>query len=384
VTSGAGDPPERRASWIELFFDLVLVAAVAALAAQLHEDRSVTALAVFAGLFVPVWWAWWGFTWYSAAFNADDPVNRIGLLVGMAGVAGMVVGIPGATHGHSDTFVIAYAVLCAILAALYARAWVAVPPARPLSARYLAGYVLGALTWLASLALDEGVRPIAWALAMVLLMSFPVWAAASLEFRSSDPTHIAERYGLFTLIVLGESVAAAVAGLDTGSSGTAVMVALFGLAIAAAVWWLYFDRWQGMPAGRVRSGAVWAQGHFFVFAGIAAAAVGVEHAVEAAAHSEALEAADRLPLGAGLAAYLLAMATIRAATRRADAIVALRAGAAAVVVALALSGIASPLWFIALVAVAMVGECAIDLGASPPTRPARPLLPHELRVRRQR
>jgi low temperature requirement protein LtrA len=75
--------------------------------------------------------------------------------------------------------------------------------------------------------------------------------------------------------VLGESVAAAIAGLDTGSSGTAVVVALLGLAIAAAVWWLYFDRWQGMPAGRVRSGAVWAQGHFFMFAGIAAAAVGV-------------------------------------------------------------------------------------------------------------
>jgi len=67
VSSGAGDLPERRASWLELFFDLVVVAAVSALAAQLHDDRSVAALAVFAGLFVPVWWAWWGFTWYSAA-----------------------------------------------------------------------------------------------------------------------------------------------------------------------------------------------------------------------------------------------------------------------------------------------------------------------------
>jgi low temperature requirement protein LtrA len=382
VTGALGDLPERRASWLELFFDLVLVAAVAGLAVQLHEDRSVTAMLVFAGLFIPVWWAWWGYTWYSAAFNADDAANRIGLLAGMAGVGGLVVGIPGAAHGHSDTFVIAYAMLLSLLAALYARAWVTVPIARALSARYLAGDALGALIWLASLTLDESVRPVAWGLAMVVLMSFPVWAAASLEFRTSDAGHIAERYGLFTLIVLGESVAAAIAGLDTGSSGTAVVVALFGLAIAAAVWWLYFDRWQNMPAGGVRSGAVWAQGHFFVFAGIAAASVGVEHAVEAAAHDELLAAGDRLPLGAGLAAYLLAMAAIRAATRRADRIVALRAGAAALVVALALAGIGSPLWFIALVAIAVVGECAIDLRASPPTRPARPMLPHQLLRRR--
>jgi low temperature requirement protein LtrA len=173
VTGAVGEPPERRASWLELFFDLVLVAAVAGLAVQLREDHSVTALLVFAGLFVPVWWAWWGYTWYSAAFNADDPVNRIGLLAGMAGVGGIVVGIPGAAHGDSDTFVVAYVVLLALLAALYARAWVTVPIARPLSARYLAGDALGALIWLASLALAESVRPVAWALAMVVLMSFP-------------------------------------------------------------------------------------------------------------------------------------------------------------------------------------------------------------------
>jgi hypothetical protein len=71
---------ERQASWLELFFDLVLVAAVAA---QLHHAQSLRGLAVFAGLFVPVWWIWWGFTWYSSAFNDDDAVNRLALLVAM-------------------------------------------------------------------------------------------------------------------------------------------------------------------------------------------------------------------------------------------------------------------------------------------------------------
>ena len=137
--------------------------------------------------------------------------------------------------------------------------------------------------WLGSLALGEGARPVAWAVAMLILMGAPVLAAASLDTLSYDARHIAERYGLFTLIVLGESVVSTISGVDTGTCTAAVAVALLGLAIAAAIWWLYFDRWRAMPAGGMRSGYVWAQVHLLVFAGIAAAAVGIDFAVTAAA-----------------------------------------------------------------------------------------------------
>jgi len=109
---------------------------------------------------VPVWWAWWGFTWYSTAFNADDAANRVGLLAAMAVVAALAAGVPGAAHGESDTFVVAYAALFGRLSLLYVRAWLRVPAARRLSARYAAGDVVGAGLWLASLAVDEGVRPV--------------------------------------------------------------------------------------------------------------------------------------------------------------------------------------------------------------------------------
>ena len=94
---------ERRASWLELFYDLVFVAAIAALAAQLHEDHSVQALAVFAGLFVPVWWAWMGFTWFATGFDTDDVPSRLGLLTAMVGVAVLSAGVDGAAHGDSAT-----------------------------------------------------------------------------------------------------------------------------------------------------------------------------------------------------------------------------------------------------------------------------------------
>ena len=110
-------------------------------------------------------------------------------------------------------------------------------------------------------------------------------------------------------------------------------------------------------------GFVWAQGHFLVFAGIAAAAVGIEFCVEAAAAGEALKPADRLPLGAGLAAYLVAMAMIRAATRRGDSVVAVRAGAGLVilVVALLLAEGLAPLALVAAITALFVGEAVIEL-----------------------
>ncbi|MDX6564629.1 MAG: hypothetical protein QOE10_291, partial [Gaiellales bacterium] len=177
---------ERQASWLELFFDLVLVAAVAALADQLHHDHSLTGFAVFAGLFVPVWWIWWGFTWYSSAFNPDDTTNRLALLAAMAGIGALAVGAPGAAHGHSTTFVVAYASLFALLAGLYARAWILVPAARSLSARYALGDAAGSAIWLVSLAVGESLRPVVWAAAMLVLMASPVLAAASLPMLSYD------------------------------------------------------------------------------------------------------------------------------------------------------------------------------------------------------
>ncbi|MGH3614559.1 MAG: low temperature requirement protein A [Pseudonocardia sp.] len=367
---------ERRASWLELFFDLVFVVAVAALAAQLHSDHSVSGLAVFAGLFVPVWWAWMGYTWYATTFDNDGPVFRMGMLAGMLATAALSSGVAGAASRDSQTFVIAYACLFYILSALYAWAWLRVPEARGLSARFTIGNAIGATLWLSSLALDETRRPFVWAAAMLLLITtfvFGGWEKIATALRPFDPKHVAERYGLFTIVVLGESVVVTVAGLDTGARFAAVLVAVLGFVLAATVWWLYFGLFASMPVAHGVGGRfVWAQGHFLVFAGIAAAAVGVEFAVEAAALGAALTPADRLPLAAGLAAYMAAMAAIRAANRSVDRIVMMRLTTAGIVLALGLAGLGlGPLAFVAIVAALLVGEAVIELmrrrAASPAT-----------------
>ena len=81
------DEDERHATWLELFFDLVFVVAVAQLADGLAADPSVHGFLVFAGLFVPVWWAWVGYTFYADRFDTDDRLHRILMIAGMFGVA---------------------------------------------------------------------------------------------------------------------------------------------------------------------------------------------------------------------------------------------------------------------------------------------------------
>jgi low temperature requirement protein LtrA len=360
------DRPERHPSWLELFFDLVFVAAVAALTQQLHADHSLAGLAVFAGLFVPVWWAWRGFAWYATGFDTDDRTFRCALFSGMLGVGALSAGVHGAAHGNSTAFVIAYAGLLSVLAALYAGAWWRSPGVRPLAARQVIGYGLGATLWLASLALGEGARPWIWGAAMLVLIAIPL-AVLRQPQRAYDAGHIAERYGLFTIIVLGEAVVGTVAGLDTGGSVAAILVALLGFVVAASIWWVYFGRYRSMPGGGTSARFVRAQMHLLIFVGIAAAAVGVAFAVEAAAGGRALTLADRLPLGAGLAAYLIAMGTIRTVTRHLDGVAIMRLTVAGMVLAAALAGLGlGPLAFVALVTVLLIAEATIEMTRAPP------------------
>jgi low temperature requirement protein LtrA len=145
------------------------------------------------------------------------------------------------------------------------------------------GNAIGATVWLSSLAFPESARPFLRAGATLLLISTFAFATWSLSFRPYHTAHVAERYGLFTIIVLGESIVVTVAGLDTGSNVIAALVAALGFVIAAAIWWLYFSVFRSMPVDHGLGGRfVWAQGHLLVFAGIAPAAVAVEFAVEAA------------------------------------------------------------------------------------------------------
>src|SRR5919202_5963026 len=147
------DEEDRHASWLELFFDLVFVVAITELSQALVSDHSAGGFLRFAALFVPVWVAWQGYMAYATRFDTDDLGFRIAYFGAMLAIAAMAVLIGDVARGdHSAAFAVSYVVLRSIMLALYARAWRAVPEARPLIRFYGLGYASGAALWLASLA----------------------------------------------------------------------------------------------------------------------------------------------------------------------------------------------------------------------------------------
>src|SRR5262249_48570333 len=133
---------ERHASALEVFFDLVLVVAVAALGDLLGRDTSPLGFVRYGALFVPVWGGWVCYTFYADPFETDDALYRllvIGAMLAMACVATTTAGAVSASGG-SASFAASYLAVRLILVALYARAHRREPRGRPLSSRYLAGF----------------------------------------------------------------------------------------------------------------------------------------------------------------------------------------------------------------------------------------------------
>src|ERR1700749_4463165 len=112
VPAEGAEPAERHASWLELFFDPVFVVAITELARQLVIDHSLGGFAIFAGLFLPVFIAWQGFTFHADRFDTDDALFRVAMLTAMLAVAAVAVQIPDVASGRRDAgFVLAYVVL---------------------------------------------------------------------------------------------------------------------------------------------------------------------------------------------------------------------------------------------------------------------------------
>jgi low temperature requirement protein LtrA len=377
---------ERKSTWLELFFDLCFVVAVAALARGLHHDPSVEGMLRFLGLFVPVWWSWMIFTWYATCFDNDDVPYRVMLFVAMLSILGLAasVGRIGVDAAAAPSFVLAYALMRLIVAGLFLRARRQVPAAlRRFVDFYVAGNVLGAAVWLSSLLVPSPLRYVVWGLGLCVELVGPILAVITLDNPrvTFHPRHIAERYGLFTLIVLGESVLAVASGTaGTDWAPAAVLTAVVGFVAAACIWWLYFDHVgsSGIELGP-RPAFYWGYGHFAVYAGIAAFGVGVQLAVEAAAPQYALAAGalpseayglgQRTVLAGGVILFLLGIAfvdRINEGTENERVLLARLVAVALLVLVTALGSLLSPLAFAATVSLVLLALTAFGTLSTDP------------------
>jgi low temperature requirement protein LtrA len=327
------DESDRASSPLELLFDLTFVVAIAQAVAQLargiEEGHAVGSLVPFGLTFFAIWWAWMNFTWFSSGYDNDDALYRVTTMVQMIGVLILGSGIPAIfEHGDYLTLTLGYFVMRVGLVAQWTRAAIADPMHRRSSVRTIVGYGTLQAGWLARFLLPEqwGI-PISLVL-IVLELAVPLWSAQAGD-PGWNPGHIAERFGLFTIILLGESVLAAMTGFQRaftadGLSVQLVVVALSAVVTLFALWWLYYL--QPSAAGlaeRRRFSYIWAYGHYATFGALAMLGAGLEVAVASTSDHSAISAdviasAVAMPLAVFLAtlwalnAQLIPRAALRA------------------------------------------------------------------------
>ncbi len=274
--------PGRAASTLELFFDLVFVVAVSTAAAQLHHG--LTAGHVFDGIvnygfvFFGIWWAWMNFTWFATSFDTDDWLYRVLTILQMGGVLVFAAGIGPAFEEHAySVLIIGYVVMRVALVAQWLRASRSSGPTRRTTLVYAAGISLVQVLWLACLLLPAGTLTVALIVLMAAELVVPIVAERT-GTTPWHPHHITERYGLFTLILLGESLVAAANAIIEAQhdAGSLIGIAALTLIATAAMWWIYFWPPHHHAIKDVAGSLAYVYGHYFIFAAAGAFSAGIE------------------------------------------------------------------------------------------------------------
>jgi len=309
----------RGVTPLELLVDLCFVVAVAQSAAQLRiaviNGTALAGVAEYGLLFFLIWWAWVSFTWFASAYDTDDVPFRLLTLVHIAGVLILASGVPGALADHDlTTVLVGYVIMRLAMVAQWLRAAADHPPGRSAALWYACGIGICQLVALSMLALPRGWSGWGWVVLIVAELAVPVWAESRGRPTSWHPEHINERYGLFTMIVLGQCVAAATLAMrsavtDQGVSGSLLLLAFGALLLLFGLWWSYFDFKDTVtPTLRdsQRSALIWAYSHYGVFAATAAVGAGLEVAANTLKHGSHVPAPSAAFLvGVPVALYIL-------------------------------------------------------------------------------
>jgi low temperature requirement protein LtrA len=314
------DEEHRQASWLELLFDLSFVVAVAQVAAQLEvflrDGDVVRGVTVYLMVFGAIWWAWMSFTWFANAFDSDDVPYRLLMMVMIAGSLGLAAGVPELAHLDFRIGVISYVVMRLAYVAQWGRVLRGGDPAwRPVAARMIALTTVVQVGWVLFLLV-----PLEWRIPVFIPLfiadvATPIVAGWDARM-GGHRGHIVERYGLFTIIVLGESIAAATIAIGSAiearvGSVQLLVLAAGGLIVVFSLWWIYFDYTTGRaPAGSRTAQYMWGYGHYFLFAAIAAIGAGLALSVEWLTdhdHVALPEQGVAMVVGSAIATILLVM-----------------------------------------------------------------------------
>jgi len=314
------DPHEahRVASPLELFTDLCYVVAVAQAALSLHHEISdghpAHGLVWFAVSFFAIFWAWLNFVWFNSAYDPDDTVNRILTLLQVFGSLVLAAGVPRIFHEDFTLGVVGYVIMRVGLVLMWLRAAAGHPERRTTALRYAYGLILVQIGWVVALLVTDSHIPI-WLFVIMVSLDFAVPFYAELAGTTPwHPHHIAERYGLFFIIVLGETILSVTIALQIAFDKAHPPAELW-LVVAGGVlstfsgWWLYFARDNADILTDNSVGYVWGFGHYVIFGTAAALGAGLAARVDfySSHHSEVSDLVSSAFVTGPGAAFLVAL-----------------------------------------------------------------------------
>ena len=319
------DPREshRVATPLELFFDLVFVVAIASAAAGWHHGLAEGHLGDLVGflmVFFAIWWAWMNYTWFASAYDCDDVGYRLLTFAIMSGSLLLAAGTPALfATGQSGLVVAGYAVMRFAMVAMWLRAAANHPEGRRTALWYAGGIAIVQVLWIARLLVDgRGALAATFWLLVALELLVPVLAERH-GVTPFHPHHIAERYALLTIIVLGEVILASVqavqGALSQGREQGLVLVIVGGLLSVFSMWWLYFKRDHAVLfEGSTRTTFAVGYGHYAIFASVAATGAALAAAVDVVqGDAQAAPRVVGLALAGAVAVYVWLLAALHAA-----------------------------------------------------------------------
>ncbi len=305
--------PERRVSFLELFYDLVYVVVIAQAAGQLAESTSVRGYLEFLVVFGVVWVAWANGTLYYELHGREDGRTRTFVFIQMALLALLAVFTAGAAGDTGSAFAVVYIAFLAVMTWL----WYTVrrqdrPEYMAGTALYLAAMAVSIAVFALSALLPADARLVVWALFSIGWLVFILvagWASRRAAVTGIVTTDsMVERFDLLVIIVLGEVVTGVVHGLSAADKDAATLGTGFvALLVGFGLWWIFFDV-GGRRLPRLDGLAVnaWIEAHLPIavaIVGAGAAMVGlIEHA-----HDPQAPAATSWLLGGSVALLLVAL-----------------------------------------------------------------------------
>lgn len=296
--------PHRAATPLELFFDLVAVIALSTVASSFHhtlaenhvagEGSHLEGLLFFIMAYLIVWWPWNLFTWFGSAFDNDDPLYRLMVIVMMVGLMVIAADLSdfSASHHFGNVFV-GYLIMRLALLVLWFRVGLHNPNLRKTMVRNLVGHCLVQTYWafLVFGGLENNpLRLLLFFLGFTFELCVP-WFAEKAGQTSWHPHHILERFGLLNIIVLGEILLGSKnllqQALKHGLDLHLIFLAGCGIVIAFCLWWLYFTKGAHLVHSKISDTLLWNYGHNIIFLG--ALATGASLAASTEMHFRILE-----------------------------------------------------------------------------------------------